>query len=71
MRKNRNLPQGDIRRLEIDSKALAGNLLGDPSRRDLYVYLPPGFKAGDHPPLLVDLVGFTGSGQSHISWKNF
>ncbi len=71
MRKNRNLPQGEIRRLEIDSKALAGNMLGDPSRRDLYVYLPPGFKAGDHPPLLVDLVGFTGSGQSHISWKNF
>ena len=39
MRKNRKLPQGEVRRLEIDSKALAGNMLGDPSRRDLYVYL--------------------------------
>ena len=61
MRKNRNLPRGDVRRLEIESRVLAGNLLGDPTHRDLYVYLPPGFLPGDHPPLLVDLVGFTGS----------
>ena len=71
MRRNWNLPRGEVQRLEIDSKALAGNLLGDPTRRDLPVYLPPGFKSGDHLPLLVDLVGFTGSGQSHINWKNF
>src|ERR1700733_10016257 len=71
MRKNRTMPQGEIRRLEIDSKALAGNLLGDPSWRDLHVYLPPGYKAGDRIPLLVDIVGFTGSVQSHTNWKNF
>ncbi len=71
MRKNRDLPLGEVRRLEIESRALAGNLLGDPTRRELYVYLPPGFKSGDRPPLLVDLVGFTGSGQSHVNWKNF
>src|SRR4029077_19851655 len=71
MRKNRELPRGEVRRLEIESRALAGNLLGDPSRRDLHVYLPPGFKSGDPLPLLVDLVGFTGSGQSHTNWKNF
>ena len=71
MRKKRDLPQGEVRRLEIESRALAGNLLGDPNRRELYVYLPPGFKSGDRPPLLVDLVGFTGSGQAHVSWKNF
>jgi len=71
MRKNRDLPRGELQRLMIDSKALAGNLLGDPAVRELYVYLPPGFSAGDRPPLLVDLVGFTGSGQSHIAWKNF
>jgi pimeloyl-ACP methyl ester carboxylesterase len=28
----------------IDSRHLAGNLLGDPSERDLYVYLPPSCK---------------------------
>ncbi len=71
MRKNRELPAGEVRRLEIESKALAGNLLGDPTRRDLNVYLPAGFKSGDRLPLLVDLVGFTGSGQSHLNWKNF
>jgi enterochelin esterase-like enzyme len=71
MRKNRDLPRGEVKRLEVESKALAGNLLGDPNVRELYVYLPPGFVAGDRPPLLVDLVGFTGSGQSHVSWKNF
>jgi S-formylglutathione hydrolase FrmB len=70
MRKNRDLPQGEVRRLEIESRALAGNLLGDPTRRDLLVYLPPRFKSGDRPPLLVDLVGFTGSGQIHANWKN-
>jgi enterochelin esterase-like enzyme len=71
MRKNRELPRGEVRSLEIESRALAGNLLGDPTRRDLPVYLPPGFKPGDQLPLLVDLVGFTGSGQSHVNWKNF
>ncbi|HXQ42382.1 MAG TPA: alpha/beta hydrolase-fold protein [Candidatus Udaeobacter sp.] len=71
MRKNRSLPEGEVRRLEIESYVLAGNLLGDPSRRDLHVYLPPGFHPGERIPLLVDLVGFTGSGQSHVNWKNF
>jgi pimeloyl-ACP methyl ester carboxylesterase len=28
----------------INSRHLAGNLLGDPSRRDLVVYLPPGYE---------------------------
>jgi enterochelin esterase-like enzyme len=55
----------------IDSEALTGNLLGDPSRRDIDVYLPPGRTDGAGLPLLVDLVGFTGSGLSHTSWKNF
>ncbi len=71
MRRNRNLPRGEVRRLEIESRVLAGNLLGDPTLRELPVYLPHGHRAGDPLPLLVDLVGFTGSGQSHVNWKNF
>jgi enterochelin esterase-like enzyme len=71
MRKKRDLPRGELKRLEVESQMLAGNLLGDSNVRELYVYLPPGFVAGDRPPLLVDLVGFTGSGQSHVNWKNF
>ncbi len=32
----------------IESSHLAGNLLGDPSERDLFVYLPPGYEDSDH-----------------------
>lgn len=31
----------------IDSRHLAGNLLGDPSERDLYIYLPPTSKGSN------------------------
>ena len=31
----------------LDSSHLAGNLLGDPSERDLFVYLPPGYEDSD------------------------
>jgi enterochelin esterase-like enzyme len=33
---------GRLDRLVVDSELLAGNPLGDPARRPLYVYLPPG-----------------------------
>ena len=28
---------------QIEGTRLVGNLLGDPSERDLFVYLPPGY----------------------------
>src|SRR5207245_7710602 len=31
----------------IEGSKLAGNLLGDPSERDLFVYLPPGYEESD------------------------
>jgi S-formylglutathione hydrolase FrmB len=31
----------------LESSHLAGNLLGDPSERDLFVYLPPGYEESD------------------------
>ena len=71
MRRNSNAPRGALHRLTVDSEALAANLLGDPGRRDVDVYLPPGRTDAAGLPLLVDLVGFTGSGLSHTSWKNF
>jgi enterochelin esterase-like enzyme len=70
MLKYRSGPQGTVRRLEVDSAALAGNLLGDPTRRVVDVYVPAGHD-GAGLPLLVDLVGFTGGGPSHTNWKNF
>ena len=59
--------------LEHVSEILKGNPLGDPHVRKLAVWLPPGY---DHSgkrrfPVLYDLVGFTGSGLSHVGWKPF
>ena len=62
MRRNWDVPRGEVRHLEIESQALAGNLLGDQSHRALPVYLPPGYRPEDRLPLLVDLVGITGTG---------
>ena len=54
---------GSVRRLTIESQALKTNMLGDPSARVVDVYIPAGHD-GQGLPLLVDLVGFTGSGLS-------
>ena len=63
--------------LEHDSKVLRGNPLGDPHVRKLAVWLPPEYDQGSTRgrgkrfPALYDMVGFTGSGLSHIAWRNF
>lgn len=44
------------------SKVLEGNPLGDPTERDLYVYLPPGHDPSRAYPCLLAVVGFTGTG---------
>src|SRR5690349_17854821 len=68
---------GSLVILEHDSKVLKGNALGDPHVRKVAVWLPPEYDQGASRgrgrrfPVLVDLVGFTGSGLSHIAWKNF
>ena len=46
----------------IESSLLKGNPLGDPHRRDVPVYVPPG-EARDLPVVFV-LTGYTGRGQS-------
>ena len=68
---------GTVVVLEHDSKILRGNPLGDPHVRKLAVWLPPQYNEGatrgkgQRFPVLYDMVGFTGSGLSHIGWKNF
>jgi Putative esterase len=59
--------------LEHDSHILRDNPLGDPHLRKLGVWLPPQYDEGGERrfPVLYDLVGFTGSGLGHVSWKNF
>lgn len=69
MRKTNHAP-GAIHRLSVDSKAIAGNRLGDPTTRIVDVYVPAGHDGKDLP-LLVDLVGYTAGGPAHTAWKAF
>jgi hypothetical protein len=53
---------GTLDRLTVESELLAANPLGDPSRRPLYVYRPPGVEL-DHPrplPSVYVIQGYTG-----------
>ncbi len=61
---------GSVSRLTVESQALKSNMLGDPSIRVVDVYVPAGHD-GQGLPLLVDLVGFTGSGLSQTNWVGF
>jgi enterochelin esterase-like enzyme len=66
-------PSGTLVVLEHDSRILRDNPLGDPHRRKLAVWLPPQYDGSGYRrfPVLYDLVGFTGSGMSHLNWKPF
>jgi enterochelin esterase-like enzyme len=64
---------GTVVVLEHVSAILKDNPLGDPHVRKLAVWLPHEYDGSGRRrfPVLYDLVGFTGSGLSHIGWKNF
>ena len=64
---------GRVLLLEHVSSILKDNPLGDPHVRKLAVWLPPQYDQGTKRrfPVLYDLVGFTGSGVSHLGWKPF
>lgn len=67
-----DLPRGRIENLTIESRAIANNVLGDPTTRSVAVYLPPGYDESDTEyPLFVDIVGFTAGGYAHVAWKSF
>jgi enterochelin esterase-like enzyme len=51
---------GTLRHLVVESELLASNPLGDPARRPLYVYLPPGAGESDPLPSIYVIQGFTG-----------
>ncbi|MGK0339926.1 MAG: enterochelin esterase-like enzyme [Candidatus Azotimanducaceae bacterium] len=69
---NFNALEGRIETITLDSAAIANNILGDPTQRQIAVYLPAGYDHSDEQyPLLVDIVGFTSSGLGHIGWKAF
>ena len=70
MQKRDGIPSGTLTRFTIDGRALYDNPLGDPTRRDVLLYLPAG-RTGAGLPLLVDLAGFTSSGLAHGNWRGF
>jgi enterochelin esterase family protein len=60
---------GDVRIDFIESPALSGNALGDPSTRPLAVYLPPGYdpQGSKRYPVLYVLHGYTGDVAALVS----
>lgn len=80
-RKHGTHDAGRVVILEHTSRVLADNPLGDPAVRKVAVWLPPGYDEGTvrgtrgargrRYPVLVDLVGFTGSGLAHVNWRPF
>lgn len=63
-------PAGTLHRLMLDSRLLRDNRQGDPTQREVHVYVPAGHDGADLP-LLVDIVGYTAGGPAHTNWKNF
>ncbi|MGH2727370.1 MAG: alpha/beta hydrolase-fold protein, partial [Actinomycetota bacterium] len=66
---SRPVRRGTVVRPVLESALLAGNPLGDPSNRETPVYLPPSYD--DEPrrryPLILAIVGFTGTGRMHLN----
>ncbi len=69
---NFNALRGRLETITIQSEAIANNMLGDPTERQVLVYLPEGYDSESKAyPLFVDLAGFTSSGLAHAGWKGF
>lgn len=58
---------GTLHELEIDSAVLRDNPLGDPARRPLLVYTPPGWPDDGPYPAVWSIQGFTGQVDM---WRN-
>lgn len=64
--------RGSVTSVFQASSVLAGNPLGDPVDRPLFVYLPPGYETEDQRryPVLWSLPAYTSSGPAQIAWRN-
>lgn len=61
---------GVVHSVGIEGKSIAGNMLGDRTRRRVDVYVPAGHD-GSGLPLLVDFAGFTSTSLAHTGWRNY
>jgi hypothetical protein len=60
--------EGEVVVERIDSKVLRGNPLGDPTKRAVHIYLPPGYSRSTGPlPVAYGIVGYTGTGASLLN----
>lgn len=63
---------GRLDRLNFDSRLLGDNPLGDPSRRDVYVYTPPGYEDDSRRyPSVMLLAGYGGTHHSLVAFDPF
>ena len=63
---------GRLEHLVVESELLAGNPLGDPTTRPLYVYLPPGYgESSRRYPTIYVIQGFTGQVDMWLSRSAF
>jgi enterochelin esterase-like enzyme len=58
---------GELHELTFESEALAGNPLGDPASRPLYIYTPPGWPDDGPYPAVWSIQGMTGQVDM---WRN-
>ena len=60
---------GRIIKLAHESKCLAGNVLGDPAAREVFVYLPPGYdqETRDYPSVML-LPGFAATHHNIVGY---
>jgi S-formylglutathione hydrolase FrmB len=63
--------QGQLELIEVYSKALENNLLGDSPVRHCPVYLPPEYDPEKSYPLIIELAAFGNSGLGRIGWQGF
>jgi enterochelin esterase family protein len=55
---------------EFESAALAGNPLGDPTKRTVWVYLPAGYgETTERYPVVYLLAGYTGTGRTFLNQR--
>ena len=57
------MARGTIVEERLESELLKDNPLGDPSDRDLLIYLPPSYDPQLELPVIYGVVGFTGTGR--------
>ncbi len=63
--------EGRLDRLVVESELLADNPLGDPARRPLFVYLPPGYDDANSYPAIYVLQSFSGQLDMWLNRKAF